>query len=71
MLTAGFAGRTLVRMGERLLSRMPIVRSVYATLKQILEAMLAQKSRSFREVGWSSTRGAAWAPRRRHRADPW
>src|SRR5918995_6917688 len=50
MLTAGLAGRTLVRMGERLLSRMPVVRGVYGTLKQILETVLAQKSRSFREV---------------------
>jgi uncharacterized membrane protein len=50
MLTAGLAGRGLVRMGERLLSRMPIVRSVYGTLKQIFETVLAQSSRSFREV---------------------
>ena len=50
MLTAGLAGRTLVRMGERLLSRMPVVRSVYGTLKQIFETVLAQSSRSFREV---------------------
>jgi uncharacterized membrane protein len=50
MLTANFAGRALVRMGERLLSRMPIVRSLYGTLKQIFETVLAQKSRSFREV---------------------
>jgi uncharacterized membrane protein len=49
-LAAGLAGRTLVRIGERLLSRMPIVRSVYATLKQIFETVLAQSSRSFREV---------------------
>ncbi len=50
MLTAGLAGRTLVRTGERLLSRMPVVRSVYGTLKQIFETVLAQSSRSFREV---------------------
>jgi uncharacterized membrane protein len=50
MLTAGLAGRTLVRLGERLLSRMPVVRSVYSTLKQIFETVLAQSSRSFREV---------------------
>ena len=50
MLTAGLAGRTLVRMGERLLSRMPVVRGVYGTLKQIFETVLAQSSRSFREV---------------------
>jgi uncharacterized membrane protein len=50
MLTAGLAGRSLVRLGESLLSRMPVVRSVYATLKQIFETVLAQSSRSFREV---------------------
>jgi uncharacterized membrane protein len=50
MVAAGFAGRTLVRLGERLLSRMPVVRSVYSTLKQIFETVLAQSSRSFREV---------------------
>ena len=49
-LAAGLAGRTLVQIGERLLSRMPIVRSVYGTLKQIFETVLAQSSRSFREV---------------------
>lgn len=49
-LAAGLAGRTMVRLGERLLSRMPIVRSVYGTLKQIFETVLAQSSRSFREV---------------------
>lgn len=49
-VTAGFAGRTMVRTGERLLSRMPIVRSVYGTLKQIFETVLNQSSRSFREV---------------------
>jgi uncharacterized membrane protein len=49
-LAAGLAGRTLVRIGERLLSRMPVVRSVYGTLKQIFETVLTQSSRSFREV---------------------
>jgi len=49
-LAAGLAGRTLVRIGERLLSRMPVVRSVYSTLKQIFVTVLAQSSRSFREV---------------------
>jgi uncharacterized membrane protein len=49
-LAAGLAGRTLVHIGERLLSRMPVIRSVYSTLKQIFETVLAQSSRSFREV---------------------
>jgi len=50
MLTAGLAGRTMVRLGERALSRMPVVRSVYGALKQIFETVFAQSSRSFREV---------------------
>jgi uncharacterized membrane protein len=50
MLAAGFAGRTLVRIGEGVLARMPIIRGVYGTLKQIFETVLAQSSRSFREV---------------------
>ncbi|MGI9508170.1 MAG: DUF502 domain-containing protein [Geminicoccaceae bacterium] len=49
-LAAGFAGRTLVRTGEHILSRMPVVRSVYGTLKQIFETVLNSSSRSFREV---------------------
>ncbi len=47
---AGFVGRMIVRSSEHLLDRMPIVRSVYGTLKQIFETVLAQSSRSFREV---------------------
>lgn len=49
-LTASFAGRILVRLGERLVARMPVVRAVYGALKQIFETVLAQSSKSFREV---------------------
>ena len=36
-LTANLVGRTLVELGESLLSRMPIVRPIYKTMKQIFE----------------------------------
>ena len=49
-LTASFAGRILVRFGERLVFRMPVIRAVYGALKQIFETVLAQSSKSFREV---------------------
>ena len=49
-LAAGLVGRTLVKMGERVLARMPVVRSIYSALKQIFETVLAQKSKAFREV---------------------
>ena len=49
-LTAGFVGRSVVDIGERLLARMPVVRSIYGAVKQIFEAVLAQKSNAFRQV---------------------
>jgi uncharacterized membrane protein len=49
-VTAGMVGRMVVGYGERVLSRMPIIRSVYSATKQIFETMLAQKSTAFREV---------------------
>ena len=48
--TANLLGRTLIRFGERLVDRMPVVRSIYGALKQIFETVLAQSSTSFREV---------------------
>ncbi len=49
-LTAGFFGRMLVRVYESILNRTPIIRSLYAGLKQVLEAIFAQQSSAFREV---------------------
>jgi uncharacterized membrane protein len=48
--TAGFVGRVLVKTSEQVLSRMPVVRSIYGAVKQIFETVLAQKSTAFREV---------------------
>jgi uncharacterized membrane protein len=49
-LTAGFVGRLFLEYSERLLNRMPVVRSIYGATKQIFETVLAQKSTAFREV---------------------
>jgi uncharacterized membrane protein len=49
-LTANYLGRLLVRTGERIVNRMPIVRSVYGATKQIFESVLKGDSRSFNEV---------------------
>ncbi len=49
-LAAGLMGRTLIQVGERLLSRMPVVRTVYGALKQIFETVLAHQSTAFRQV---------------------
>ncbi len=49
-LTANLVGRTLVELGEGLLSRMPIVRPLYKTMKQIFEALFSKSGSSFRKV---------------------
>jgi len=49
-LTAGFFGRLVMRFYEGLLARMPVVRSVYSAVKQIIETVLAQQSAAFREA---------------------
>jgi uncharacterized membrane protein len=49
-LTANLVGRTLVGWGEGLLSRMPIVRPIYKTMKQIFEALFSKSGSSFRKV---------------------
>lgn len=49
-LTANLVGRTLVELSEALLSRMPIVRPVYNTMKQIFESLFSKTSSSFRKV---------------------
>ncbi|GAB4137697.1 MAG: DUF502 domain-containing protein [Sphingomonadales bacterium] len=50
MVTANFFGRHLLLLGERILARVPIVRSIYGTLKQIFETVISQSSMSFRDV---------------------
>ena len=50
-LTANFVGRRLVGFGESLLSRMPIVRPIYRTAKQIFETLFSSSESSFRQVG--------------------
>lgn len=49
-LTANLLGRTLVRAGERVLARMPVVSSIYGALKQVFETLLGSRAQSFRQV---------------------
>jgi uncharacterized membrane protein len=49
-LTANLVGHTLVELGEGLLNRMPIVRPVYKTMKQIFETLFSKTGSSFRQV---------------------
>ena len=49
-VAAGYAGRVLVRLGERLVARVPVARSVYSWTKQVFETVLSQQSTAFNEV---------------------
>jgi uncharacterized membrane protein len=49
-LTANLVGRTLVEFSESLLNRMPIVRPIYKTMKQIFETLFSKSGSSFRKV---------------------
>jgi len=49
-IAAGFMGRYIIRLGEAILNRMPVVRSIYGATKQILETVISTQSDAFREV---------------------
>ncbi len=46
-LAKGLIGRSLIRWGESLVDRMPVVRSVYNGLKQIAETVFSQSETKF------------------------
>ncbi len=48
-LTAGIIGRALNGLLEGILNRLPVIRSLYGAIKQIMETVLANKSAAFRE----------------------
>jgi uncharacterized membrane protein len=50
-LAANLVGRSVVNFGERLLDRMPLVRTLYRGLKQIFETVLNDRSDNFQSVG--------------------
>lgn len=50
-LTANLVGKTLVEFGEKFLNRMPVVRPIYRTMKQIFETVFSKDGSSFRNVG--------------------
>lgn len=51
VLGKNLIGRSVVDFGERLVHRMPLVRSIYKGVKQIFESVLKEQSTSFKRVG--------------------
>jgi uncharacterized membrane protein len=50
-LAANLVGRSLIALGEAILERMPVIRSIYKSIKQIFETLFSQSGTSFRKVG--------------------
>jgi uncharacterized membrane protein len=44
-------GQTIVQFGESLVRRVPLVRSIYKSVKQIFETVLKEQNNSFKKVG--------------------
>ncbi|TLS76931.1 DUF502 domain-containing protein [Mariprofundus erugo] len=49
-MTSHFAGRHLMHLIDRLMGRIPLVRTVYKATRQLLEAIFSDSSRAFSEV---------------------
>ncbi|MDQ6958508.1 MAG: DUF502 domain-containing protein [Mariprofundaceae bacterium] len=50
MAGASFIGRWLVRLGESIVDRIPLVRSVYGAIKNVLETIFQDNKDAFRRV---------------------
>ncbi|MEZ2127539.1 MULTISPECIES: DUF502 domain-containing protein [unclassified Sinorhizobium] len=51
LLGKNLIGQSIVRFGESIVQRMPLVRTIYRSVKQIFETVLKEQSNSFKKVG--------------------
>ena len=49
-VTASYLGRFLVRTGETLVARMPVIRGIYGAVKQIMDTIFRDQSKAFRQA---------------------
>jgi uncharacterized membrane protein len=49
-LAANFFGRKLLRLGDQLLGRVPVVRSIYGGVKQISDTLFSPEGKAFRRA---------------------
>ncbi|MBD3319798.1 MAG: DUF502 domain-containing protein [Chitinivibrionales bacterium] len=50
IITTNYLGKKLVALGEFIIARIPLVKEIYNSIKQISEAMFAMEDTSFRRV---------------------
>lgn len=62
LLTANFIGSALVGLAERILARIPIVRGIYSSVKQVSDTILSPSGNAFRKaILIQYPRRGAWA----------
>jgi uncharacterized membrane protein len=49
-MAKGLIGRSVIRKGEEMVDRMPVVRSIYGAIKQVAETFFNKKEQSFDKV---------------------
>jgi uncharacterized membrane protein len=49
-IVANLFGRSMVRLGELILARVPLVRSIYSVIKQVVETLASNDSSSFKRA---------------------
>ena len=50
MLTANYVGRWLVGIGQRILSRVPVISGIYSALKKLFETVMGHNTQAFRKA---------------------
>lgn len=49
-LVANFIGKKLYKLWESFLGRIPVVRSIYSSVKQVCDTLLSEQAKSFKQV---------------------
>ncbi len=60
-LTANLVGRSLVEFSDSMLNRMPIVRPIYKTMKQIFETLFSKSGSGFGKVALAEFPAGMWS----------
>lgn len=47
-VTSNFVGKRLVGLGDRIVSRIPVVRSIYSSVKQVSDTLFSESGNAFR-----------------------
>jgi uncharacterized membrane protein len=50
VVAANFAGQRLIRLGETILGRIPFVKSIYSSVKQVSDTLLSDSGNAFRKA---------------------